>query len=300
MLRTIRSVRAGGVPRNYNPVMRALAVLVVLVGVAQASPELNMATELAKNEAGATPVIRHGGATSYVKLGKVVVPTSVEVVSMQNDNGMFQLRLGMAAPVPKDRWPVVGNGGTWWRAESHGGSGKEGDASFTLERKDAEGLAKAFGVTLRERAKLDQGLAYRWTVAKTATTKKSDKIAVVLRIENTGKAPIGFLVGGMYSERGDDRFAPEIEAGGKAVPLIKVYGANGGMQYKAIAPGKAIEVTTDLRGYPQGAFATAGTYTVALRYKGTVAADGMRTSAPEDRAKVWDVEPATTATIVVK
>ena len=290
--------------------MRTVAILALVVGfgVVRAEradsdarkPELNMATELVKNEAGATKVIRHGGATSYVRLGAVVVPSSVEVVSMQNDNAMFQLRVRMAAQVPKDRWPVIGNGGSWWRAESHGGSGKEGDASFTLLRNEAEGLAKAFGVPMRQRAKLDQGLAYRWTVAKTATTKKGDKIPVVLRIQNKGKAPIGFLVGGMYSERGDDRFVPEIQVGGKVVPLIKVYGANGGMQYQKIAPGKSIEVTTDLRGYPQGAFATAGTYTVALRYAGTVAVDGMRSSAPEDQAKVWDVEPATTATIVVK
>ncbi|MEO7091777.1 MAG: hypothetical protein ABI175_00915 [Polyangiales bacterium] len=262
-------------------------------------PEVNMATELAKQEAGATAVIRHGGATSYVKLGAVVVPTRVEVVSMANDNSMFQLRVRMAK-VPADRWPVVGNGGTWWRAESHGGDATGGDASFTLPRADAEGLAKSFGVPLRERAKLDGGLVYTWKVAKTASTKKTDKIAVTLRVENKGKAPIGFLEGGMFSERGDDRFVPEIALAGKPVELIKVYGANGGMQYKKIAPGKSIEVTTDLRGYPQGAFATAGRYKVALRYEGTVAVDGMRTSAPEDQAKIWDVAPATTATIVVK
>jgi hypothetical protein len=258
---------------------------------AAGKPELNLATELGNNEAGATPVIRHGGAVSYVRLGAVVAPTSVELVSMANDNGMFQLRLKMAAQVPKDRWPVIGNAGTWWRAESHGGSGKEGSASFTLEREEAEGLAKAFGVPLRERTKLDQGLVYTWTVAKTATTKKGEKIAVRLRVRNRGKAPIGFLVGGMYSERGDDRFVPEIQMGGKVVPLVTVYGANGGMQYQTIAPGKSIEVVTDLRGYPQGAFATAGTYRVALRYAGTVAVD---------QAKVWDVEPQTTATIVVR
>jgi hypothetical protein len=256
-------------------------------------PQLNMATELAKNEAGATPVIRHGGSTSYVKLGPVVVPTRVDVVSLANDNAMFQLSVKMPAEVPKDRWPVIGNQGTWWRAESHGGDGTGGDASFTLVRKDAESLAKAFGVPLRERTKLGDGLKYTWTVPKRATTKKGDKIPVVLRIENRGKAPIGFLVGGMYSERGDERFVPEIVMGGQAVPLVTSYGGNGGMTYQTIAPGKSIEVTTDLRGYPVGAFATAGTYKLALRYEGTVAVVG-------DETKVWDVSPATTATIVVK
>ncbi len=291
--------------------MKTVALALVLVGLRlgevraeradpDPKPQVNLASDLANNESGATPVIRHGGATSYVKLGTVVVPTRVEAVSLTNDNARFQLRVRMAAQTPKDRWPVVGFGGTWWRAESKGGSGKEGDASFTLDRAAAATLAKAFGVPLRERTKLDDGLAYTWTVAKTASTKKRDRIPVKLRVENKGKAPIGFLVGGMFSQRGDDRFVPEIKMGGKAVPLIKVFGGNGGMAYQKIAPGKSIEVTTDLRGYPEGAFSTAGTYELALRYAGMVAADGMRMSAPEDQGKVWDVEPATTATIVVK
>ncbi len=275
--------------------MRAWVVLVVLVGVAQAKPQLEMATDLTAAGTKATPVIRHGGGTSYVTLGAVVEPTSVRVVSMANDNSMFQMDVRMAVPVPKDRWPVVGEGGTWWRAESHGatGNGTEGDASFTLDRGAAVTLAKAYGVPLLERAKLDQGLRYRWSIAKTATRKKGDKIAVTLKVTNQGKTPIGFLVGGEFSARGDERFVPEIKLGGAVVPLVESYGGNGGMQYQKIAPGKSIEVTTDLRTYPVGAFSTAGRYAVTLRYEGEVAA-------PDDQTRVWDVAPETTATIVVK
>jgi len=276
--------------------MRSVAFVVALVGVVHADPpkaELNMAIQLDKPALGATPVLEPGGATSYVTLGTKVVPTSIEVVSLENENARFQLHLRMPAQVPKGRWPVIGTGGTWWRAESHGGDDKMGDASFTLDRATAETFAKAYGVAMKERTPLGDKLVYTWTIAKTATTKKGDRIAVKLRVANKGKTPIGFLVGGNFTERGDENFVPEIESGGKPVPLVQTYGGNGGMTYQRIAPGKSIEVTTDLRGYPEGAFGTAGTYTVALRYEGTLAA-------PDDKSKVWSVAPATTAKIVVK
>lgn len=95
------------------------------------------------------------------------------------------------------------------------GAGRRAMRASRSGAPDAMTLAKAYGVSLRERTKLDDGLVYTWTIAKTATTKKSAKISVKLRVQNTSKAPIGFLVGGMFNERGDDRFVPEIQLGGE-------------------------------------------------------------------------------------
>jgi len=266
--------------------MRIWLCLMVWVGVAAADPkpELWLARDAAD---GPTDVIWHGGRHARAKLTTTVAPTFVETIPADNANATYQLRVGLAAPVPDGLWPVIGLGGSFWRAESQGGSGTTGDASFTLDRATAAALAKAFGVPLRERTKLGDGLVYAWTIPRRASAKQP--IAIVLRVSNPTQATVGFVVGGMMGERGDGRFVPEIRGAGKPVPLVEVHGANGGFAYQKLAPGGHLEVTTDLRGYVVGGLSAPGHYAIAIRYDGQL----------QDGANLWDVAPATTGELDV-
>lgn len=275
---------------------RAFALLLLATPLARAgtpAPELWSGTLIDKPERGSIAV-----AGRHVRLRNRAKPTETVMVSAANDNQTFTFWVVLPHQHEGD-YQYLKLGGTWWSSNGTGRDREGTKTTFELDRADARRIAAAFRIPLHERTRLDGGLRYTWRFPAQASLDTTLPIPVVLRVENTGKTPVGFMIGGRQRGPRDNRFGFAIARNGKPIALKDGPDFGGLGSYHPIAPGKHLDVTcADLRAWAD--LDQPGYYTIDARYEGELAATGIDLTKATTRARVWDIAATGQGSILVR
>lgn len=237
------------------------------------------------------------GRHTAAKLLTQLVPTSVDLIA--RDNASTEFSMWVVFPrQPADHDVLLSADGSWWQSESDGHDDGASQASFTFDRPTAERLARALGLPLHERHRLDDGLKTTWKIPARASTRPTDPITIQLRVRNGGKTKIGFVIGGRQRGPRDNRFVFTVTRNGKPVALKDAPDFGGLSYHKPLAPGEAAELSVDLRAWAD--LSTPGHYAIDVAYEGELARDGYSPSTPAEQANVWDIRLSGQGAILVQ
>lgn len=247
-----------------------------------AKPEIWSGSEIAKAAPGSVLV-----AGKHIRLRNRATPTEIVLLSSSNDNQRWTLWVVLPKQHANDyQYLHVGN--DWWSSLGTGYDQEGTKTTFQLDRGAARRVADAFQIPMHERTKRDDDLRYVWRFPPKASLDKAIAIPIVMRVENHGTTPVGFLVGGRQRGARDNRFVYAIERNGKAVTVKDAPDFGGVSTYGKIEPGKFLDVTcANLRAWHD--LDVPGYYTVEARYEGELSQDGKFPSTAADRARVWDI-----------
>lgn len=232
----------------------------------------------------------------HVRLRNQATPSEVVVLSRANDNQTFTLWVVLPRQHENDS-QYLSLGGHWWASEGTGFDATGTRTTFRLTRAEAFRVADAFGIPLHEREPLGSALTTSWLFPKEVPAK--GPVPVVLRIENTGTAPVGFMVGGRQRGPRDNRFVFTATRDGAPVKAKEAPDFGGLGSYRKLAPGASLDVPcANLREWFD--LEAPGTYSVEARYEGELSKDGLFPSTAAERAKLWDFVATGTGTLRVK
>ncbi len=212
--------------------------------------------------------------------------------ALNNDNTKFVLRAVMARR-PESEF-FLGHGGSWWQSESRGHDKTGTQASFYFDRATARSIAAAYGIQMHERTRLDENVRYTWTIPSKATTRVADPILITLRVENTGKNVVGFVIGGRQRGARDNRFSFAVTRDGASVAIKEAFDFGGMMHTERLGPGDHVEAQCDLRSWAN--LDVAGRYDIEASHDGEIELP----TAPEDQANTWDSRATGRGTIIVQ
>ncbi len=234
----------------------------------------------------------------HVRLRNRFTPKEVTMLSEANDNQQFHLWL--VAPKQRDMdYQYLKVDGQWFGSDGTGGDQEGTKTTLRFDRATAARVAAALGIPVHERTKLDDGLRYTWRFPAKTSTDKTKPIEVVLRIDNTGKTTVGFMIGGRQRGPRDNRFVYVISRNGKPVAIKDAPDFGGIGYYQEIKPGGHAEVTcADLRAWAD--LDLPGFYTIEARYEGELAKDGKMPRTAAEQANVWDIVATGQGSILVQ
>jgi hypothetical protein len=230
-------------------------------------------------------VRRSGGRTARGKILTQVTPRSIDITSTKNDNSAFHM--WVVFPKQKDIDVFVNADGIWLVSDSYGHDNTGTQASFVLDRATAQRMAKALGVPLNQRAKLDAGLEATWSFPTKASALNKDPVTVKLVVKNAGKTTVGFVIGGRQRGPRDNRFSFSVSRNGTPVKLIEAHDFGGISYYKALKPGESTDLSVDLRSWAD--LSLPGHYQIDARYEGELAKDGKMPQTAAERRYLWDL-----------
>jgi hypothetical protein len=234
----------------------------------------------------------------HVRLRNKFTPRETTMISQANDNSQFMLWV-VADKQHGSDFQYLKIGSSWWTTNGTGSDSEGTKTTFHFDRATAKTVAAALKLALHERTKLDDDLRYSWKIPSSAPMDKTIPIPVVVRIENTGKKPVGFFVGGRQRGPRDNRFIYVIKRNGTPVKIKDGPDFGGIGSYQKIEPGKHLEVTcTDLRAWFD--FDLPGFYTIEARHESTLSKNGMFPNTAAEQAQVWDVAALGQGAIHVK
>lgn len=168
-----------------------------------------------------------------------------------------------------------------------GGSGGTDSVTFQVDAASARGLAALWGVTVRDRAPLGQGLVGRWQPRK-RPVKLGEPVEIELAIENTDARAAYVSVGGRQRGPRDNRFDLVVRRDGATLPRIEADDFGGPMTYAKVVPGAPIMLAADVRAW---AVLERGVYQVACRYGAELVVDpATGASWPDHAHEIWDLE----------
>jgi hypothetical protein len=275
---------------------RAFGVLVLSTPLAFAGktkPELWSGSEIAKAEKGSILV-----ADRHIRLRNRATPTELVMLSSSNDNQRWMLWVVL----PKQResdYQYLHVDNDWWSSQGTGYDQEGTKTTFQLDRGAAHRVAEAFAIPMHERSKLDDDIRYVWRIPAKASLDKTIAIPVVMRVENQGKTPVGFLVGGRQRGARDNRFIYTIKRNGKAVTIKDAPDFGGISTYTKLDPGKSLDIScADLRAWHD--LDIPGYYTIEARFEGELSKDGKFPTTAAERAQVWDIAALGQGSILVK
>ena len=228
---------------------------------------------------------RSAGRTTLGKLGAQVTPRSIDITSFKNDNSEFTM--WVVFPKQADSDVFVNADGLWLVSESYGHDSTGSQASFVLDRATAQRMAKALGVPLNERARLDDGIEATWSFPAKASALNQDPVTVKLVVKNAGKTTVGFVIGGRQRGPRDNRFSFSVSRNGTPVKIIEAHDFGGISYYKALKPGESADLSVDLRSWAE--LALPGHYQIDSRYEGELAKDGKMPQTAAERRDLWDL-----------
>jgi hypothetical protein len=259
----------------------------------KAKPALWSGSEIAKAAQGSVLV-----AGKHIRLRNRATPTEIVMLSSSNDNQRWMLWVVLPKQHENDyQYLHVDN--DWWSSQGTGSDSEGTKTTFQLDRAAARRVADAFAIPMHERSKLDDNLRYVWRIPAEASLDKTIAIPIVMRVENQGKTPVGFLVGGRQRGARDNRFLYTIKRNGKAVTIKDAPDFGGLSTYTKIDPGKSFDVTcADLRAWHD--LDVPGYYTIEARFEGELSKDGKFPSTAAERAQIWDIAALGQGSILVK
>ncbi|MCY1060642.1 hypothetical protein [Nannocystis sp. SCPEA4] len=168
-----------------------------------------------------------------------------------------------------------------------GGSGGSDTVTFQVDAASARGLAALWGVPVRDRSPLGQGLVARWRPRK-PSFKPGEPVEIELVIENTDARAAYVSVGGRQRGPRDNRFDFEVRRSDTKLPKIEAYDFGGLMTYAKIIPGAPITLVVDVRAW---AALERGTYQVACRYGAELVVDPTTNASwPAHAHELWELE----------
>ncbi|MDC0668436.1 hypothetical protein [Nannocystis radixulma] len=168
-----------------------------------------------------------------------------------------------------------------------GGSGGSDTVTFQVDAASARGLAALWGVPVRDRSPLGQGLVARWRPRK-PSFKAGEPVEIELVIENTDARAAYVSVGGRQRGPRDNRFDFEVRRGDTKLPKIEAYDFGGLMTHTKVVPGAPITLVVDVRAW---AALERGTYQVACRYGAELVVDPTTNASWPDHAhELWELE----------
>ena len=269
---------------------RSFLALPLLVAVARADKKLAPAWWLGdvvpKAGPGTIVAARFGAKDVVAKMAKRVVPREVTLTARNNANTEFTMWVVFSRQKDEKDLFLSADGG-WFTSGGFGHDDTGSQASFQLDRPTAERIAKALGIPLNERTKLDAGLAATWVFPPTLSMNAKGPVMVKLRVKNTGAAAIGFAIGGRQRGPRDNRFEFKISRNGSPVAIKDAPDFGGLMYYKALKTGEEHELSVDLRSWAD--LTLPGHYQIDAVYGGELATDGEMPSTAADRKNLWDV-----------
>ncbi len=219
------------------------------------------------------------------------------VFSIDNDNESFLLYVEVDK-LAQGEWPTLRWEQAAVRAHSTGGDATRWTATFALGRDPAVRLARALGVTLQERRRLDDGLVGVFRAAS-QPFQAGQPMIIILRVENRGTGTVQFVLGGRQRGPRDNRFEFTLRAvGGLPLPAIVAHDFGGLSTTKKLGPGESVDVSADLQSW--AAIDSAGDYEVKCAYEAELHASDGRAEWPERAADMWTWRPTGKIKIVVR
>ncbi|MBA3500681.1 MAG: hypothetical protein M4D80_34510 [Myxococcota bacterium] len=256
-------------------------------------PELWSGEILAKAEKGSIVV-----GDRHIRLRNRATPKELVMLSASNDNQTFTLWVVLPLQHEGD-YQYVRVDNNWWSSQGTGRDSKQTTTSFVLDRAAALRIAKAFGLPIHERTKLDEGLRYSWRFPPKASMDKTAPIPVVLRIENAGKRTVGVTLGGRQRGARDNQFVFVISRNGKPVAIKDAPDFGGISTISPLEPGKHLERTcADLRAWAD--LDLPGYYTLEARFETALSKDGTFPTTAAERAQTWDIAAIGQGSILVQ
>ncbi|MBZ5708583.1 hypothetical protein [Nannocystis pusilla] len=211
------------------------------------------------------------------------------VFSIANANDRYSVWLEGSGAATRAQFLVLPDG-TAAPASSWGpggGSGGTDTVTFQVDAASARGLAALWGVPVRDRSPLGQGLIGRWRPRK-RPFKAGEPIEIELVIENTDARAAHVSVGGRQRGPRDNRFEFEVRRGDTKLPKIEAHDFGGPMTYAKVVPGAPITLAVDLRAW---AALERGTYQVACRHGVELVVDPTNGAGWPDHAhELWQLE----------
>jgi hypothetical protein len=241
---------------------------------------------------GALPVVGGG----FARLGSPLAAKGQAVFSIANGNDRFVALVAMPA-IPAQAPYLVTPAGLV-RAESYGsgfGDAGGGAANFRVDLARANEVAGLWHVPRQDRVQLGAGLVGHFR-PKAQPFKLGGPMEIVLEVENTGTARVGFSVGGQQSFR-DDRFAFVVERDGKALPVVDASEGGGFQKFKPLAARSKLELGADLAAWTR--IDAQGHYRVRCSYKAELVPGTEAPRWPDHGHETWDVTLAETIDILV-
>jgi hypothetical protein len=171
---------------------------------------------------------------------------------------------------------------------SRRGGGDETDSvTFHVDAAAARGLAALWGVPVRDRSPLGQGLIGRWQPRK-RPVGPGEPVEIELSIENTAAKAAYVSVGGRQRGPRDNRFEFVVSRAGATLPAIEAFDFGGVMTYAEVVPGAPIKLAADLRAW---AALGRGVYRVACRYGAELVVEPTTgASWPDHGHEKWELE----------
>lgn len=267
---------------------RTFLALPLLAATASADPKATwwLGDVVAKGGPGTIRAERFGAKAVAAKMATKVVPREVTLTAHDNTNTEFTMWVVFPRQkVEKDLF--LSADGTWFTSGGFGHDDTGSQASFQLDRPTAVRIAKALGLTLNERTKLDAGLQATWVFPPVVSMNAKGPITVKLRVKNAGAATLGFAIGGRQRGPRDNRFEFKISRNGTPIAIVDAPDFGGLMYYKVLKTGEEHELSVDLRAWAD--LKLPGHYQIDALYGGELVKDGVMPTTAADRKNLWDV-----------
>lgn len=247
-------------------------------------------------------VIGVNGDTFWVNQKKKIDIDRVFVFSTNNENTEFFVEMIVNNTNGKD-WTTLYVNNKYYHSSGMGSSGKIQSVSFTVNREQANEIAKAFNVPCNLRKHFGHILEYEFVPLKD-DYKVGDSVYVKFKITNTANVSVWYNHGGMYRNSNGrcDYFDFEVYYNDILLPDEGPEWNFGGIEaHPELKPSQTDSLTECITKWSH--FRKPGKYTIKCFYRLHLQNEWNTKDYPdnqEDLHKVWDEKAEKVVEIIIK